>query len=251
MSETTYYLVLVITGLFAGVINTLAGGGSNLSIPALLLLGMPADVANATNRIGVLFQAVSGVSGFAKHKKLPTDDLPAIVFLTLVGGVLGALCAGLFSAKILTYVLLTAMITMALVMLVMPQLVIVEHQQEFRKITKSPSRWLMLFIASFYGGLIQAGVGLLLLAAFTGALHYDVVRANALKLVATLLFTVVAVGVFIAQGLIEWAPAIALAVGSVVGARVGVDISLKVPASLMRWLLFVMTLVVSVMVLLK
>ncbi len=250
MSDTIYYIILVITGLIAGVINTLAGGGSNLTIPALMLLGMPADVANATNRVGVLMQSVSGIAGFAKHKKLPQDDLTSIVLLTLVAGALGALSASLFTPDILTYILLGSMVTMALVMLVMPGLVLAQ-QSNHRRLTASPSRWLMLFVAGFYGGLIQAGVGFLLLAAFTGALHYDLARANALKLVATLAFTVIAVIIFIAQDLIIWLPAIALACGSMVGAWLGVKVTLNISGHTMRWLLFVMTLIVSCLVLLK
>lgn len=250
MSDAIYYIILVFTGLIAGVINTLAGGGSNLTIPALMLLGMPADVANATNRVGVLMQSVSGIAGFAKHKKLPQDDLASIIVLTLVAGALGAFSASLFSADILTYILLGSMVTMALVILVMPGLVLAQESNHL-PLTASPKRWGMLFIAGFYGGLIQAGVGFLLLAAFTGALHYDLARANALKLISTLVFTVVAVLIFIVQDLIVWLPALALACGSIVGAWLGVKLTLNISGNTMRWLLFTMTVTASALVILK
>ena len=62
----SYLVILALTGLVAGVINTLAGGGSNLTLPALMITGMPADIANATNRVGVFLQCLVGVRGFKK-----------------------------------------------------------------------------------------------------------------------------------------------------------------------------------------
>ncbi|MDP2562348.1 sulfite exporter TauE/SafE family protein [Psychrobium sp. 1_MG-2023] len=251
MSDIFFYTILAITGLFAGVINTLAGGGSNLSIPALMLMGMPADVANATNRIGVLFQSITGVAGFAKHKKLPTDNLKAIIFVTIVSGCLGALSSGLFSAEVLKYVLLGSMILMSLVMIFFPAVIAKRDESSAKTITLHPKSWGMLFIAGFYGGLIQAGVGFILLAALAGALQYDVVRANALKLVCTLVFTIAAVAIFIYQDLIMWLPAMALAAGSVCGAWLGVRVSLNISPQTMRWLLLLMTLIATCLVLLK
>lgn len=250
MSDILYYVILAGTGLVAGIINTLAGGGSNLTIPALMLLGMPSDIANATNRVAVLMQSITGVAGFAKHDKLPTADLKPILAITMLSGALGALSAGLFSAQILTYILLGAMISMALLMIILPDM-IVARDTGYRKLTSAPSRWLMLFIAGFYGGLIQAGVGFLLLAAFTSALHYDLARANALKLITTLAFTLVAVAVFVVQDLIVWLPALILGLGAMVGAWLGVKTSLNIKPQTMRWLLLVMTLAISLLVLLK
>ena len=89
----SYALILIGTGFVAGIINTLAGGGTNLTLPALMVIGMPADVANATNRLGVLLQSGVGVLGFRRHDRLPTHDLGPILLPTLVGGLLGATAA--------------------------------------------------------------------------------------------------------------------------------------------------------------
>ena len=81
MTEFSLFTVslLIVTGLIAGVINTLAGGGSNLTIPALMVMGLPADIANATNRVGVLLQSVAGVRGFHRHGKLDPRHTPPVL----------------------------------------------------------------------------------------------------------------------------------------------------------------------------
>ena len=88
-----FVLLLVGTGFVAGVINTLAGGGTNLTLPALMVMGMPADVANATNRLGVVLQSAVALVGFRKHDKLPMEDVGPILMPTLVGGLAGAAAA--------------------------------------------------------------------------------------------------------------------------------------------------------------
>lgn len=87
------YGVLAILGVAAGVINVLAGGGSNLILPVLMIFGVPADVANGTNRVGVLMQSVVGIKGFHAAGRLPTHDLRGILTPMLAGGLCGAVLA--------------------------------------------------------------------------------------------------------------------------------------------------------------
>lgn len=246
-----FFLLLVVTGFIAGIINTLAGGGSNLTIPALMLLGMPADVANATNRVGVLLQSASGVIGFKNNNKLATADLPAIVILTIIGGVCGAIAALYIPASILKYVLLISMCSMALVMIVAPNIIVPDVGTVESRVKNSPKAWFGLFIAGFYGGLIQAGVGFILLAALGGVLRYDLVRANALKLVCTFVFTLCALLIFIAQDLVQWLPGLSLALGSMTGAWVAVKFAISIDPKMMKLLLLIMTVVASVAVLVQ
>ena len=76
---------LLLSGIAAGFINTIAGGGSLLTLPVLMLMGMPADVANATNRVGVMFQSVTGLQGFHKQNKLDTSALVGILIPSMLG----------------------------------------------------------------------------------------------------------------------------------------------------------------------
>ena len=103
-----------------------------------------------------------------------------------------------------------------------------------------------LFFAGIYGGFIQAGVGFLLLGVLVGTLRHNLITANALKLVVTLAFGMVALGIFVWAGLVSWAPAIVLAAASIVGARLGVRLMLKVPAAGLRWFVFACVVATSI-----
>ncbi len=105
-----YIVLLITTGLIAGVINTMAGGGSNLTIPALMIMGLPADIANATNRVGVFLQSLVAVKGFKNHDKLETSDIGPILLPTLIGGILGAFAASFSPEWILKPLLLSTMV---------------------------------------------------------------------------------------------------------------------------------------------
>lgn len=237
--------LLITVGVVAGVINTLAGGGSNLTLPALMIMGLPADVANATNRVGVLLQCASGSWDFHRRGVLPKDDLPGILAPTLAGSLLGAGLASVLPLTLLKPLLLTAMISMSLLILLRPAVVAPPPGTPPRRAAASASgRW-VLFLAGVYGGFVQAGVGFILIAALAGALRHDLVRTNALKMLATGLLTLAATAVFLYQGLIAWVPGLVLASGTIVGARLGVSLAVRTSQSSMKWFLFVMTLVAS------
>ena len=177
----TYICILVSTGFIAGIINTMAGGGSNLTIPALMVLGLPADIANATNRVSVLFQSLTAAKGFKRHGKLDIPDLKVIVGTTVIGGIAGALLASYMPIEYLKPTLLSAMILMAGIILFKPSVISPPEGTPPNTVFGSKQSIPMLLLAGFYGGFVQAGVGFILIAAIAGGLRYDLVRANALK----------------------------------------------------------------------
>ena len=245
MDTFTYFVVLLTTGFIAGIINTLAGGGSNLTLPALMLTGMPADIANATNRVGVFLQCVVGIRGYKKHDKINADDLFPVLLPTLLGGGVGAIAVSILPATLLKPLLLGAMITVALLILVFPSVVAPPEGTLTYRVKDRPLAWGALFITGVYGGFVQAGVGFLLVTAIAGGLRYDLLRANALKLVCTGAFTGLALVVFIANDLVRWIPGLVLAAGTMAGAAVAVKISFKISQKAMKWFLFIMTVVAS------
>ncbi len=240
-----YYAMLFVAGLVAGFINTVAGGGSNLTLPALMVLGMPADVANGTNRISVVLQGLVGTAGFAKHKKLDLQDFGPILLVTTVGAVGGALVASYIPNSYLKPLLLGTMIAMALIILIRPEVIAPEPGTPINMVRDTPAGWASLLFAGFYGGFVQAGVGFVLLGALAGTLRYDIVRANALKVITVFLFTLIALGIFIARGQVQWLPGLALAVGSMLGAHISVGFAVSVSNATLKWFLFLMTLVAA------
>lgn len=240
-----FYFILVFVGLIAGVINTLAGGGSNLTLPALMIMGLPADIANATNRVGVFLQCLVGVKGFDKHNKLERDDIRPILIPTLVGSGVGALFAAFLPTTYLKPILLGTMITMALVILIKPATLAPEPGEPHKKVTLFSMPWWTLLFSGLYGGFVQAGVGFILIAALAGGLRYDLVRANALKMLCTGVLTGLALLIFIWQGQVWWIPGLVLAVGTMAGAQLGVKVALNVQQNALKWFLFLMTIAAS------
>jgi uncharacterized membrane protein YfcA len=236
-----YALLLIVTGVVAGVINTLAGGGTNLTLPALMVMGMPPEVANATNRVGVFLQNIVAWMGFRKHGKVPTDDVGPVLIPTLIGGFLGAAAAAVASSELLKPLLFTAMISMTLVMLIRPGVISPPAGTVPYKVKDRPSSWFWLVLAGFYGGFVQAGVGFILITALAGSLRYDLVRTNALKVICVAAFTLLALLVFIFQGLVWWVPGLILASGTMLGAHLAVKFAITAKPSTLKWFLFLMT----------
>lgn len=240
------YGTLLAAGVAAGFINTMAGGGSLLTLPALMLLGMPANVANGTNRLAVVTQSLSGVHAFHREGKLHTAAVLPVATPTIAGALLGAGAAAIAPPEILKPILLGTMIAMALLMLVRKKALTPSEDEEPRSPWKHPSALLGLFAAGVYGGFVQAGVGFVLLAVLGGLLRYDAVRANALKLVCTLLFTLPALAIFAYADQVAWLPAAVLAVGTVAGSQLGVRFAVKAPARVINAIIFVCVVATSV-----
>jgi len=241
----TYYAILVITGVAAGFINTLAGGGSNLTLPALMLTGMPADIANATNRVGIFLQCLVGIKTYKEHGKIDSNDLLPVLIPTIIGGAVGAFLAAILPTSLLKPLLLSAMIGVAVLIVFFPSVIAPDPETSTYKVSERPLAWAALFFTGIYGGFVQAGVGFLLITALAGTLRYDLVISNALKLTCTLAFTSIALVIFIIDDLVLWVPGLVLAIGTMIGAAIAVRLSLNISQKTMKWFLLVMTIAAS------
>lgn len=234
--------LLCVTGFLAGGINTVAGGGSNLTLPALMLLGLPADIANGTNRVAVLMQCLVGVKGFDQHKSLDRPAIVPILIPNILGGTIGAFAAALMPNLYLKPVLLITILSVTVIILLRPGVIAPPPGTPTLSPAGSKYAWWSLFGAGVYGGFVQAGVGFILLAALAGGLRYDLLRANALKTTCALAFTSVALVIFIAFGQVSWVPGLILAAGSMLGAHLAVKIAVRASQDSIKWFLFLMTL---------
>jgi len=235
--------LLIAAGFFAGFINTIAGGGSMLTLPALMIFGMPADLANGTNRVGIFLQSVAGARGFHKKGKLAPSTIVPTLVPTLLGALAGSLLASYLPVSWLKPALLGTMLGMAVLMLVKPSAVAAPEGTQAYTLKERPLAVAGLFFAGLYGGFVQAGVGFIIIAAVAGGLRYDLVRTNALKMAITAALTVIALGVFVVRGQVLWIPGLVLAVGTVAGAMASVQFAINVPQSVLKWSLFVMVLI--------
>ena len=217
-----------------------------LTLPALMLLGMPADIANGTNRIGIFLQSVAGARGFHSKGKLAPSTIVPTLIPSLLGALTGSLLASYLPVEWLKPALLTTMLTMALIMLVRPSVVAPPPGSPTFTVKERPMAWLGLLLAGLYGGFVQAGVGFILITALAGGLRYDLVRTNALKMAITAALTGVALTVFILRGQVLWVPGLVLAIGTVAGAMASVQFAISVPQVVLKWVLFVMVLIACI-----
>jgi hypothetical protein len=231
--------MLVTGGLAAGVVNTLAGGGSLISVPLLVVTGLPGTVANGTNRIGILLQ--SGVAAWRFREQGLWDVRSAGVELAAVAA--GAL-AGAFAVTQLSDRFFERAFAVAMVVLLVPTL---RRPPEPGVRKTRPSPWLRapaFFGIGLYGGAFQAGVGILLVFALAWA-GYDLVRANGLKVVTNFCFTLLAIPVFVAEGKVAWPQAFALAAGFAAGGELGARLAVRGGERLIRPVLAVAVLALA------
>jgi uncharacterized membrane protein YfcA len=216
------YLLLIAAGIFASVVNVLAGGGSFLTLPILIFLGLPTTVANGTNRVGVLMQNVSAVWGFHSAGVLDwrwavTASLPA-----LVGSALGSVAALYVSDELFRRILAIVMVIATAATLFAPP----PRAQPSAGGARSWVVWIGFFVVGLYGGFLQAGVGLLVLA-ITSWSGLDLVRGNAIKVVSVFLLTVLALAIFAAGDSVHWPMGLALGLGNTIGGLLGVRIAVR------------------------
>ena len=224
-----HYILAVFAGMLAGFINTLAGSGSLITLPMLIFLGLPANIANATNRIGIFCAALVGTLTFKKggHLSIKMGNLAWLLIPIIVGSIAGAQVAAMLDAQAMHIVIRVVMVIMLAVILIKPKRWLVEATDAF-----DPRRHVLLTVAIFffigvYGGLIQAGVGILLLAALVLYAKYSLVQANGLKVLTVLVFTVPALAIFIWNDQVNWPLGLLLALGQCVGAWVGARFATK------------------------
>lgn len=227
MSQPLEFVLLALVGLVAGALNVVAGGGSFLTLPVLLFLGLPASVANATNRVGVLAQNVSGVWGFHRHGALDWGWALRASMPSVVGAGVGAWLALRVPDFAFTRLLSLTMLAVTLWSIWRNRAGGARASaggHEGRPPHGDALAMLGFFAVGIYGGFIQAGVGFFLLA-LTSAAGLDLVRGNAVKLLSVLLMTVLSLAIFGGAGAVNWPLGAALAVGNFAGGLVGVRLA--------------------------
>ncbi len=236
--EWYLYIAVVAAGFAAGFINTLAGSGSLITLPLLIFIGLPANVANGTNRVAILLQNIVGVGNFQRKKILDVRGGLILAIPAIVGGVIGAQIAiGLDEAMMRT-VIGALMVIMLVVIIVRPKRWL-EGRPELDGRRPGIRQMLTFLGIGIYGGFIQAGVGIFLLAGLVLGAGYNLVRANAVKVLIVLCFTPLALAVFLYNGQVEWVVGLILGLGNMLGAWVASQMAVKRGAKFVRWLLII------------
>ncbi|QFU03078.1 hypothetical protein FIU83_15630 [Halomonas sp. THAF5a] len=227
-------LALLTIGTLAGFINVLAAGGSMLTLPLLMFLGLPPQAANGTNRVSVALQSVSAVASFlragASHLGLSLRlSVPAVA-----GSLVGAWLA-LKTDDALFEAILIAVMAGSAVLMLLPQ-----PRVETRALTAerlTPAVYLAMFAIGLYGGFIQIGVGILFIVVLYRMLKIDLAQVNVFKVLIVLVYTLPALAIFLVNDQVRWGYGLMLAAGSMLGAWLAVKVNMSPRGALVvKWL---------------
>ena len=237
-------LLLFGVGTVAGILNILAGGGSLLTLPVLIFLGLPAPVANGTNRVAIFFQNIAAVGSFHRDGRLPLKLTLLCAPTAVLGSLLGARLAVTISDEVFKQILAGVMLLVVVLMIIDPA---GRWHLSARKLSRTRSLIIMacFFGVGVYGGFVQAGVGFLIMSSLL--VHgLDLVRINAVKVAVVLVFTISALAVFIYHGKIDWPLGLALAVGNTLGGWLGARLAVKKGHDFIRKVVMVVVLAMAV-----
>lgn len=217
MNESLYYLILFSVGFIASIVNTLAGGGSLLTLPVLIFLGLPSNVANGTNRILILINSIVGTAGY-KSKGVST--YPFNIYLgisALFGALIGAEIAIDVKAEIFNRIL-------SIVMIIFGLIILLSRNYDIEKTTERiTGRYFWISVVAFffigiYGGFINAGIGMVIVIFLNSINRMTLIRANATKVALISIYTVGALILFAINEKVDWVAGLWMAAGSLFGA---------------------------------
>lgn len=235
--EWYLYLLVVAVGIVAGIINTMAAGGSMLTLPVLMALGLPPNMANGTNRIAIFLQNIVGVSSFHKEKVMDFPSGFKVGIPAAIGAIAGAFIAVNLNDEVMKLAIAGVMVIVFFLILLKPNRWINSHEEH----PPLPDwlQYIIYFFVGIYGGFIQAGVGFFLLTSLVLASGYELVKSNALKLFVILLYTPIALVIFFIHGDVNLWVGLVLAVGNMTGAWIGTKIAMRGGARFIRWFVLV------------
>jgi uncharacterized membrane protein YfcA len=209
-----------------GFINTVAGGGTLLSLPVLIFLGLPPNVANGTNRVAIVIQTAFATAGF-KSKGVTTFPFNAYLGASaLLGAIIGASIAVDIDGAVFNKILAVIMIAVILIIVFKPKI----NLKDVHERLTGKYLWLGMlafFFFGIYGGFINAGLGFIIILFLHFFNHMSLVRANATKVAVVCIYTLSALVVFILNDKVNWAVGFVLAIGNAAGAWIASRVSVN------------------------
>ncbi len=226
--------VFFAVGVAAGISNGIAGGGTFLTFPTLLGMGLPSLVANVSSTVGVVPSYIGGIRGFKdqlkNHGKLVRSTLPYCFLGTGVGCTLLLTGSSATFSNVVPYLIGFGTIIFGCAPLITKRLSHIEHDHVGRKWTF----FVGIFLISVYGGYFGAGLGILLLAVMAVSLPFDIKELQGLRSLLSIIINAIAAMVFLIRGHLNWPAVSMLLIGTLIGGILGTQFIKKVSPNVVR-----------------
>ncbi|HUR29848.1 MAG TPA: sulfite exporter TauE/SafE family protein [Saprospiraceae bacterium] len=231
MEWTLAHLIIAFSGAFlAGAINALAGNGSVITLTILTeLLGLPGNIANATNRVGVLMNAAGAMTGFQRNKRVNYLLHLRYIIPVVIGAIGGIYVATIVTNEQFLWVFKILMVVMLIVILVKPERWLLKVPEE--SLLPAWMEWPVMMLLGLYGGFIQMGMGVFYLAVMVLVARLPIIEANSIKAMAIALLTIIAVVIFSLTGKIVWSIGIVMGVAQFFGGWFSAHYASRVPGA--------------------
>lgn len=237
--------ILVGVGILAGFLNVVAGGGSLLTLPTMIFMGLPPNVANASNRVAILLQNVFAIKRFQKSGLVEAKYSIFLGLAALPGAALGAVLAVDIEGELFSRILSVVMVLVGVTILAGKPKSISKKMAGGSKGVNVLSL-VIFFLIGIYGGFIHAGVGFIVILALELLGHSSMAKINSIKVTVAFIYTLVAVSIFIIDGAIHWGYGLVLALGTSIGGWLGSYFSIKKEDKWIKRLLFLTILGLSI-----
>jgi uncharacterized protein len=228
--------LLIAVGIAGGFVNVIAGGGSLLTVPVMLFLGLPGPVANGTNRIGIMAQSIVSIVAFARKGfrdfRLSLSLSACAIPGAVVGALLGVQLEGVWFNRAVALIMVGVMLVMHF-----------DRGAAQRSADYQPTRkqlvqgHLLMLVVGFWGGIIQLGVGFIIMPILNRVMGLDLVRTNMHKVFIVAAYTAVALAIFASQVELLWLIGIALALGNAIGGYLGTHFTISKGERMIRLVL--------------
>ncbi|MCZ4292613.1 sulfite exporter TauE/SafE family protein [Vibrio sinaloensis] len=226
------WILLFGAGVLGGILNSIAGGGSFITFPALMFVGVPPVIANATNTFAACAGYISGTYGFRQDIAQSASALKSMIFFSLLGGAIGAyLLLSVSEQQFLVaipWLLLFATLLFVFGNKISHWVSLAARTASLSPIWAVISITLLLILVSAYGGFFNAGLGVIVLSYLVLAGHNDINQMNGLKLLISSCVSIIAIVVFVLDGAIDWPRGFAVMLGTLSGGYVAARVSRKV-----------------------
>ncbi len=249
--DVVHGLILALAGCIAGLMNSIAGGGTLVTFPTLIYVGLPSIASNATSTVALLPATIGGAIGYRNKIRKIFPWLKLFVPVSLIGGLIGGILLVQTPSKMFDSMVPFLILFATILFMAQSSFAQFFGSRAAKSHQQLPSkRWIygsvtFQFAVAVYGGYFGAGIGILMLASL-GVLGFeDIHEMNTLKVILGFLINIVAALYFVVSGLIYWPEAIVMACGAVVGGYSGAHFAQKVPQKKVRVVITAIGLVIS------